>query len=45
MKHLDKFISQTGKKPPDWTEQDIQKYLDYLQTHVTEIVASKRHDN
>jgi proline dehydrogenase len=30
MEFLDRFISQTGKQPADWTEQDIQKYLDYL---------------
>jgi hypothetical protein len=45
MKHLDKFISQTGRQTADWTEQDLQKYLEYLKTHVTEIVVSKRHDN
>jgi len=41
MKLLDQFISQTGKKPPDWTKRDIQKYLDYVRAHVTDATASK----
>jgi hypothetical protein len=45
MKLLDQFISQTGKQPAEWTEQDIQKYLDYVKAHVTEVTASKRYDN
>jgi hypothetical protein len=42
---LDQFIAQTGKQPSDWTDQDIQKYLDYLKAHVTEITGPKRLDN
>jgi hypothetical protein len=38
---LDQFIAQTGKQPSDWTDQDIQKYLDYLKDHLTKIAASK----
>jgi len=45
MEFLDTFISQTGKQPADWTEQDIQKYLDYLKAHVTELAVSERYDN
>lgn len=45
MKLLDQFISQTGKQPPDWTSQDIQKYLDYVKAHVTEATVLKRYDN
>ena len=28
MQLLDQFISQIGKKPADWTRQDVQIYLD-----------------
>jgi hypothetical protein len=45
MKLLDRFISQTGKQPVDWTSQDIQKYLDYVKTHVTKVTVLKRYDN
>jgi hypothetical protein len=45
MIHLDQFIEQTGKQPADWTGQDIQKYLDYLKAHLTEITASKKRNN
>jgi|GEM_PF-3500922 len=45
MKLLDQFISQTGKQPADWTSQDMQKYLDYVKTHVTEVAVFKRYDN
>ncbi len=45
MKLLDQFISQTGKQPADWTKQDIQKYLDYVKAHVTEVTGSTRYDN
>jgi hypothetical protein len=45
MKLLDQFISQTGKQPSDWTNQDIQKYLVYVKEHVTEVTVSKRQDN
>ncbi len=45
MKLLDQFISQTGKQPAEWTGQDIQKYLDYVKSQVTEAAALKRHDN
>jgi len=43
MKLLDQFIVQAGKQPADWTGQDIQKYLDYVKEHVTEVTMSKRH--
>ena len=45
MKLLAQFIEQTGKRPPDWTKQDIQKYLDYVKEHVTELKVLKRSDN
>jgi hypothetical protein len=45
MKRLDQFISQTGKQPAEWTEQDIQKYLNYVKEHVKEVTLSKRYDN
>jgi hypothetical protein len=45
MRLLDQFVSQTGKEPAEWTSQDIQKYLDYLKTHVTEVGVLKRDDN
>ena len=45
MKLLDQFISQIDKQPADWTKQDIQKYLDYVKKHVTEVTASKNHGN
>jgi hypothetical protein len=35
VKLLDQFIAQTGKKPTEWTSQDIQKYLHYVKTQVT----------
>ena len=41
MKLLDQFISQTGKHPADWTSHDIQKYLDYVKTHVTAGYSAK----
>jgi hypothetical protein len=45
VKLLDQFITQTGKQPIDWTQQDIQKYLDYIKKHVTEVATSKKYDN
>jgi len=36
MKLLDQFITKTGKQPADWTKQDIQKYLGYVEKHVSE---------
>jgi hypothetical protein len=45
MKQLDQFISQTGKKPADWTGQDIQRYLDYIKAGLPEEQALKRYDN
>jgi len=45
MKLLERFISQTGKQPVDWTSQDIQKYLDYVKAHVTDRTVLKRYDN
>jgi hypothetical protein len=45
MKLLDQYISQTGKKPLDWTKRDIQKYLDHVKAHVTEAPASKKNDS
>jgi hypothetical protein len=42
---LDKFIARTGKRPPDWTSQDIQNYLDYVKAHVTDVTLLKRHNN
>ena len=45
MKLLDQFISQIGKQPADWTSQDMQIYLDYVKTQVTELKRVKRDDN
>jgi hypothetical protein len=45
MQLLDQFITQTGKQPPDWTSEDMQRYLDYIQAHVTEVIEAKRRDN
>jgi hypothetical protein len=45
MKLLDQFISQTGKQPPEWTSQDIQKYVDFVKAHETEVTVSMRYDN
>jgi len=45
MNLLDQFISQTGKQPPDWTNQDIQKYLDYVKEHEAGTTELKRSDN
>jgi hypothetical protein len=42
MKLLDQFILQTGKKPPIWSKQDIEKYLDYVKAHVSEVTFSKK---
>ena len=42
MKLLDQFISQTGRQPTDWTSRDIQKYLDYIKAHVTDVTELKR---
>ncbi|MCK9419990.1 MAG: hypothetical protein M0R70_11490 [Nitrospirae bacterium] len=44
MELLDQFITQTGKQPPDWTSEDMQKYLDYVKTQVIEAAVLKRHD-
>jgi hypothetical protein len=30
MSHLHEFIAQTGKQPAEWTNKDIQLYLDYI---------------
>ena len=42
MKFLDQFIAQIGKQPADWTSQEMQKYMDYVKTQVTEETVSKR---
>jgi hypothetical protein len=42
---LDQFISQTGRQPAEWTGQDIQSYLDYVQAHVADITVSKRYES
>ena len=34
MKLLDQFIAQTAKKPTEWTSQDIQHYLNYVEKRV-----------
>jgi len=34
VKLLDQFIAQTAKKPADWTSQDIQHYLNYVEKRV-----------
>ncbi len=41
MKLLDRFVSQTGKQPTDWTSRDIEKYLEYIKAHITEGSASE----
>jgi len=45
MKLLDQFISQTGKHPEDWASQDMQKYMDYVKTQLTDVTALTRDDN
>ena len=39
MKLLEQFISQTGRQPADWTEQDIQEYIEYVKTHARELTV------
>jgi hypothetical protein len=39
---LEQFTTQTGRQPADWTSEDTQNYLDYVKTHVAELIASKR---
>jgi len=34
VKLLDQFIAQTAKKPTEWTSQDIQHYLSYVEKRV-----------
>ena len=36
MKLLEQFIAQTGRQPADWTSQDIQKYLHYVEKQAAE---------
>jgi hypothetical protein len=45
MKHKDQFISQTGKHPEDWASQDMQKYLDYVKTQVSDVTALTKDDD
>lgn len=45
MKMLDQFISQTGKKPADWTSQDILRYLEYITARATEGQVLNRYDH
>jgi hypothetical protein len=45
MQLLDQFIAQIGKLPTDWTSQDVQIYLDYVKTQVTDVTALTRDDN
>jgi hypothetical protein len=46
MKLLDQFIVQVGKRPADWTSQDVQNYMDYVKKmHVTDEAAPKRYDH
>jgi hypothetical protein len=45
MRLLDQFISQTGREPENWTNHDIQKYCEYLQTHVSEFAVSIKYDD
>jgi len=39
---LEQFIEQTGKQPADWTEKDIQKYLDYVKAHMAEVAVPQK---
>ena len=45
MKLLDQCISQTGKQSADRASHAIQKYPDYVQSQVTEVSVTKRHDS
>jgi hypothetical protein len=33
---LDQFVSKINKQPAEWTSQDIQIYMEYVKTQVTE---------
>jgi hypothetical protein len=41
VKLLDQFIAQTAKKPAEWTSQDIQQYLNYVEKRVNAGSAQK----
>jgi hypothetical protein len=45
MKLLEQFITQTGKQPPDWTSEDMQKYMAYVKARVTAATESKNGSN
>ena len=45
MELLDQYIAQTGKQPSDWTTQDIERYLDYVREHITEVVVLHAYDH
>jgi len=41
MQFLEQFITQTGKQPGEWTSQDIAQYLEYIETHMSEMTGRK----
>ncbi len=45
MKLLEQFITQTSKQPPDWTSEDMQKYLEYVKARVTGVTEPKNGSN
>lgn len=45
MKLLEQFIAKTGRQPANWTSQDIQKYLHYVETEVAEADVLKRYEH
>jgi hypothetical protein len=34
---LEEFIAKTGKQPSEWTDQDIQKYMNYVKAQRADI--------
>lgn len=45
MQLLDQFIAETGRQPANWTSQDIQKYLLYVEKQAAETDALKRYEH
>jgi hypothetical protein len=41
MKLLDQFVSKINKQPAEWTSQDIETYMEYVKTWVTEETDQK----
>jgi len=43
MEFLNQFIVRTGRQPAEWTSQDIQNYVNYVQAQVADGTVGNRY--